>query len=149
MGWHFLLQRIFPTQGSNLGFLWLLHRQADSSLLSHMYCVVVIRTEEWTHEIETFFNVGLTFSLIFGRVGSSLWCSGFSSHVGFSCPHGMRDLSSPTRAQSPVPCIGRRILNHWTTREVSKFGVYILGTPKCSLPNLSFSLLCAITLIFC
>ena len=26
--------------------------------------------------------------------------------------------SSWTRDQTPVPCIGRRILNHWTTREV-------------------------------
>ena len=24
---------------------------------------------------------------------------------------------SRTRDQTPVPCIGRRILNHWTTRE--------------------------------
>ena len=33
-------------------------------------------------------------------------------------PRGMWDLSSPTRDQIRVPCIGRRILNHWTTREV-------------------------------
>ena len=26
--------------------------------------------------------------------------------------------SSPARDQTHVPCIGRRILNHWTTREV-------------------------------
>ena len=26
--------------------------------------------------------------------------------------------SSQTRAQTCVPCIGRQILNHWTTREV-------------------------------
>ena len=32
LGCHFLLQRIFPTQGSNPG---LLHWQADSLLLSH------------------------------------------------------------------------------------------------------------------
>ena len=30
----------------------------------------------------------------------------------------MWDLSSPTRARTCLPCIGRRILNHWTTREV-------------------------------
>ena len=28
------------------------------------------------------------------------------------------DLSSLTRDQTRVPCIGRRILNPWTTREV-------------------------------
>ena len=30
----------------------------------------------------------------------------------------MWDLSSPTRDRTHVPCIGRQILNHWTTREV-------------------------------
>ena len=33
-------------------------------------------------------------------------------------PCGMWDLSSLTRDRTHVPCIGRRILNHWTTREV-------------------------------
>ena len=31
--------------------------------------------------------------------------------------HGTWDLSSLTRDRTHVPCIGRRILNHWTTRE--------------------------------
>ena len=34
----------------------------------------------------------------------------------------MWDLSSPTRDRTCVPCIGRRILNHWTAREVPAFG---------------------------
>ena len=34
MSRHVLLQGIFPTQGSNLGFLDLLHLQADSLLLA-------------------------------------------------------------------------------------------------------------------
>ena len=36
VGWHFLLQMIFPTQGSNPHLLWLLHWQADSLPLSHL-----------------------------------------------------------------------------------------------------------------
>ena len=28
------------------------------------------------------------------------------------------NLSSPTRDQTHIPCIGRRILNHWSSREV-------------------------------
>ena len=32
------------------------------------------------------------------------------------------DLSSPTRDQTHVPCIGRQILNCWTIREVPKLG---------------------------
>ena len=41
-----------------------------------------------------------------------------------SCPQGMWDLSSPTRDETWVPCIGRQILNHWTTRK-SLFSSYI------------------------
>ena len=42
--------------------------------------------------------------------GLLLWCTGLAAprHVG----------SSWTRVQTCVPCIGRQILNHWTTREV-------------------------------
>ena len=36
MGCHFLLQRIFLTQGANPRLLWLLHWQADSLPLSHL-----------------------------------------------------------------------------------------------------------------
>ena len=38
----------------------------------------------------------------------------------YSCPHGTWDLSSLTRNWPCVPCIGRWILNHWTTREVPR-----------------------------
>ena len=33
-------------------------------------------------------------------------------------PRGMWALSSPTRDQTRIPCIGRQSLNHWTAREV-------------------------------
>ena len=36
VGCHFLLQRIFPTQGSNSRLLWLLRWQADSLSVSHL-----------------------------------------------------------------------------------------------------------------
>ena len=36
----------------------------------------------------------------------------------------MWDLSSPTRDRTRVPCIGRRILYHWTTREVTQLFKY-------------------------
>ena len=43
-------------------------------------------------------------------------------------PHGMWALGSPIRDQTRVSCIGRRILNHWTTREVSQhFKVTVKG----------------------
>ena len=33
-------------------------------------------------------------------------------------PRSKWDLSSPTRARTRIPCIGRQILNHWIAREV-------------------------------
>ena len=71
----------------------------------------------------------------FGCVGSSLWHAGSSlwragvpvvvvcrlsswGALGAQLPCGTWDLSSLTMDGTRVPCIGRRILNHWTTREV-------------------------------
>ena len=72
---HFLLQGIFPTQGFNLGLLWLLHWQADSLSLSYLgspsgllltICPFLLLEKE-------------TFSLkfIFGCAGSSQLHTGF------------------------------------------------------------------------
>ena len=42
--------------------------------------------------------------------GFRSWCAGFVA---------LRRVGSPwTRDRTRVPCIGRQILNHWTTREV-------------------------------
>ena len=55
---------------------------------------------------------------------SSLWHTGSRAHGFSSCgvwaqlPHGTWDRSSLTRDRTCIPWIGRRILNHWTTREV-------------------------------
>ena len=35
----------------------------------------------------------------------------------FGC-EALYDLSFPTRDHAHTPCIGRRSLNHWTTRDV-------------------------------
>ena len=45
---------------------------------------------------------------------------------------GMWDLSSLTRDQTHIPCIRRKILNHWTIREVSLegFSYSALQLPK-------------------
>ena len=58
--------------------------------------------------------------------GLSLWLAGSlvevlelsSCGVWAYLPHGMWDLCSPTRDRTRIPCIGRWILCHWTTREV-------------------------------
>ena len=48
-----------------------------------------------------------------------LWCTGLVAprHVG----------SSQTRARTPVPCFGRRILNHCATREVHTLGIFMFS----------------------
>ena len=46
-------------------------------------------------------------------------CIGFSSYsMRAQPPQDMWNLSSWTRDQTHVPCIGRHICNHWTTRQV-------------------------------
>ena len=44
-------------------------------------------------------------------------------------PHGLRDLSSPNRDQTHIPCIGRQILNHGTTGEVPQTVGHSIGRP--------------------
>ena len=67
------------------------------------------------------------FFFSFCCVGSLLWRMGTRVHRPCSCgmwaylPHGMWDVSFLTRDQTHVPCIGRQILNHWSTREVPKW----------------------------
>ena len=50
------------------------------------------------------------------------------------------DLSSPTRNQTRIPCTGRQIFNHWTTREVPSL--------QCFLGVLSHLILPTILLLF-
>ena len=71
--------------------------------------------------------------------GSSLLRAGFSlvvTHVLSSCggraqlPRGTWDLSSLTKGRTCILCIGRWILNNWTTREVplsplNDFGILV------------------------
>ena len=58
------------------------------------------------------------------RAGSVVVARGLSSCAAWALEcvglvaRGMWDLSSPTRDPTRVPCIGRRILKHCTTREV-------------------------------
>ena len=57
--------------------------------------------------------------LIFGCARSFLPPAGsVVSRHRLSCPWGTWDLSSLTKEWTRVPCIGRWILNHWTTRKI-------------------------------
>ena len=55
--------------------------------------------------------------LVVERGLQSMWAS--LVMVQAELPHGMWDLSSWTRDQTSDPSIGRWILNHWATREIS------------------------------
>ena len=91
----------FSNQGSNLGPL------------------------HWERGVLTTGPPRKSLNVLFGFVflaASGLCCGskGLSlRHAGsLELPCGLRDLSSPTGYRASVPCIARRILNHWTTREV-------------------------------
>ena len=59
------------------------------------------------------------------HVGSLLQPEGFSScGMWVYLPLGMWHLSSLTKDPTQVPCIGRQILYHWTTRQVLKHSFY-------------------------
>ena len=57
-----------------------------------------------------------SFSVGTGSVAMALAFSSCSAQAQW--PYGTRDLSSSTRDQTHVRCIGRQMLNHWITREV-------------------------------
>ena len=51
--------------------------------------------------------------------GLSSWGTGLSSYsMQAYLTQRMWDHSSPARGWTHIPCIGRQILNHWTSREV-------------------------------
>ena len=84
-----------------------------SKFISSSYC--------WNGKFCSFF---LFFCLCWLRSCSSLApsrCGAWAAGPTVRWPCGMWDLSSPTRNRTQVLCIGRWILNHWTTQEVPKF----------------------------
>ena len=83
-----------------------------SSLLGQASSII------WTH-----FCVNLLICLFYLAV------SGLSYGVKASLFHHMWDLSSLTRDQTCVSCIGRWILNQWTTREVQPWTLFFFWLP--------------------
>ena len=91
--------------------------------------------------------------VFFAARGLSLWCAGSPSAVALPWSTGQGEQaqwswclgpgalrrvgSSRTRDQTCVPCIGRWVLNHWTTEEVPD----IFSLDTCTSFFFSFSLL--------
>ena len=80
-------------------------------------------------DLLSYLNSHLSLSLfsfsMLGLFGSVQW-------VKAELTHNMWDLSFPTRDRVYAPCIGKQILNHWTTRDVP-------STPILELLHLCFS----------
>ena len=77
------------------------------------------------------YNHTLCFSFqVFGCTGCYVWA--FSSFGTWASPVAVQeptciwDLSSQIRDRTHIPCIGRGILNHWTTREVALCIYFVL-----------------------
>ena len=65
-------------------------------------------------------RLGRLFFLFWLLQVSIIACGLFSSCKRAQLPHDIWDISSLTRDRTCVPCIRRRILNHWTTREAPR-----------------------------
>ena len=66
-------------------------------------------------------------SVVCGHTASlveALRLSSCGGHV--QLPRSRWDLNSPTRDRTHVPCVGRWILYHWTTREVPISGNFLI-----------------------
>ena len=93
-----------------------------------------------------FFKKKITYLYL---AASGLSCGVTDLHFGTRAylPRDMWDLSSSTRDRTWVPCLGKWILNHWTTREVPLCG--LLSMSLCEmLPSTSAHILLAVWISF-
>ena len=98
----------------------------ESSLRHAGYFIVAHGLFVAVHRLLSSCGMQVFSSLVVARELCSLWHAGSlvearklsSCGAWDSLPHGMWDLSSPTRDQTRVPCSGRQILYYWTTRKV-------------------------------
>ena len=73
--------------------------------------------DENTHRSSPFLTPNSDLFCLFFVCVCGMWA--FSScGTQMYLPHGMWEFSTHTRNQTSVPCTGRWIRNHWTTREV-------------------------------
>ena len=79
-------------------------------------------------------GLSLWWLLLLWRMGSRVLGLQWLQHVGLVT---LRHVgSSLSRDQTHVPCIGRWILNHWTTKETrDRFKYVYVGFPCKHLPN--------------
>ena len=64
------------------------------------------------------FSISLFYLFIYLKLKRKIGCAGSSLWLLSLLPWSMWDLSSSIRDLTHIHCIGKQILNHWTTREV-------------------------------
>ena len=96
------------------------------SLLSHQYLLF--------SDFIFIFNLSVSGLLLWGVGFSPVVAPGRQSKPELDCcslwgelPYSMCDLNSSTRDRTWVPCAGRQILNHWTTRVSFFFSPHTTG----------------------
>ena len=85
-----------------------------SAVLSHLVKGILLWQPKYTNTSSLIrshisLNIFFLFFFFFAILGLSCWVQ---------VALGLWDLSSPNRDQNHIHCIGRGILNHWTTREL-------------------------------
>ena len=138
MGCHFLLQRTFPTQGSNPGFLRLQHRQVDSLPLHHLGSLsiwVTIGTQILFHSVLA--GEGLIFHL-------PCCCCSVASVVSDSVrPHRRQPTRLPHPWDSPGKNTGvgchflLQCMKGKSESEVAQSCLTLSDPVDCSLPGSS------------
>lgn len=117
---------------------------------SHMYFQAHHR---YPHLISMFFSDQPSWKSLFKKTKNTFYLFiYFNDYISFinsydikysfillilAVPSSMWDLSSTTRDWSHVPCFGRQVLNHGTTREVPGFTLECLGNETADSMNLN------------
>ena len=126
VGFHFLLQRIFLTQGSNLCLLHLLHWQTDSLPPSHLEAHITTHMHE---------NTSSSFKFVCMRVDPHL-----STHVHWnlfsSAGWASRGISLTSRSAEATncPCLALRI----SQQDITSFSGPILVVGRSFCPGHQF-----------
>ena len=100
-GCHFLLQRIFPTQGLNPSLLHLLHWQADSLPLSHPGSLIKFTSNQYAFKLQRALIVELKIVVCLLGNGIIVQLSSVSVVSDSLQPHGLQHARPP--CPSPTP----------------------------------------------
>ena len=139
MGCHFLLQRIFPTQGSNLRLLHVLHWQADSLPLGHQENTSLLLDLFWIYVLSHFSCVRLFATLQTVACQAPLSMGFFRQEhwSGFPCPPPGNLPKPGTELASPALHVDSSPLSHWRSHSRSTTRHACQQAPKGEVQNVT------------